>query len=254
MKEPPVTEPVAHSSPYTHEKVFELLAGEPRGKLLDAPAGEGHASKHLKAMGFEVYAVDLDEGDYKLSDIHLEKADLNARLPFPEAFFDHIVCLEGIEHIENPHHLIREFRRILKVGGTVTISTPNVLCVYSRLRFLLSGYADWIHGRINQPRPVRSTDLLERHINMLDYPEMHFILKENGFEITAVTSNQSCLTYPWGPAWVRPLASLTFFVLTEVIKFYSRVIKKDTPLAEILLSKDMLFGELVIVKAIKRNP
>ena len=244
-------EPRAHAAAFAHERALALLEGEERGKVLDAPAGEGYGSKKLKTMGFEVYALDLDEGDFKLKDVHFDKADLNARLPYPESFFDYVVCLEGIEHIENPHHLIREFRRVLKAGGTVIISTPNVLSIYSRLRFLLSGYADWIHSRINTLTATRATDLLERHINLLDYPELHFILRENGFQITSVVSNRSCLDYPWGAWWKRPAVFCVFSLTALAIKFYNRVIKRTTPLADILLSDELLLGELIIIKAQK---
>ena len=244
--------PHAHASAYTHEKVFAWLAQEPRGKLLDAPAGEGPASRRFQAAGFEVYAADLDADDFKLTDVHFDVVDLNARLPYPEGFFDYAICVEGIEHIENPHHLIREFRRVLKAGGKLIITTPNVLCVYSRLRFLLSGYADWIHSRINRPVAKRASDLLERHINMLGYPELHFILRENGFAVEVVSSNQSCLSYPWGPWWGRPFAAAVFFLTAVVIQLYNRLIKKDTVLSELLLTDDLLFGELIMVKARKQ--
>lgn len=244
-------EPVPHTSPFTHEKVFELLSKERLGRILDAPAGEGHASKKLKEMGFEVYAADLDEKDFKLKDVRFDKIDLNKPLLYEDSFFDYIVCLEGIEHIENPHQLIREFKRVIKKGGKVIISTPNVLCVYSRLRYLLSGYADWIHSRINLPEEKKTFDPLEQHINMIDYPELHYILTENGFEVESISSNQSVVTYPWGKLYVRPFAFLTFSLTGLLIKFYCKIIKRDITLSGLLLKDDLLYGELIIVKAKK---
>ncbi|GAB4231327.1 MAG: hypothetical protein Tsb0021_09750 [Chlamydiales bacterium] len=67
------------------------------------------------------------------------KADLNDPLPFSDQSFDYIVCAEGLEHIDNPHHLLREFHRILSPAGKVIISTPNPLKMKSRLKFLKEG-------------------------------------------------------------------------------------------------------------------
>ncbi|MGH7410111.1 MAG: methyltransferase domain-containing protein, partial [Candidatus Methylomirabilis sp.] len=50
-----------------------------------------------------------------------------------------VACLEGLEHIENYHHALREFYRILKQDGILLISTPNPLNMKSRLRFFLFG-------------------------------------------------------------------------------------------------------------------
>lgn len=243
-------EPRAHTSPSTHAKVFTLLSREELGIILDAPAGEGYASKQLKELGFEVYAADLDEKDFTLKDIHFDNIDLNNILPYDDSFFNYIVCIEGIEHIENPHHLMREFRRTLKKDGKLIITTPNILSVYSRLRYLLSGYADWIHSRINLPKEKKNFDIMEQHINMIGFPELHYILSENGFVIETLTSNQSTLTYSWGKLYVKPFAMLSFYLIGIFIKIYCKIIKKVI-LSEYLVTNDILYGESIIVKAKK---
>lgn len=46
-------------------------------------------------------------------------------IPLPEAFVDVVFLIEVIEHLESPPDVLREIRRILKVGGRVFITTPN---------------------------------------------------------------------------------------------------------------------------------
>ncbi len=46
---------------------------------------------------------------------------------------------EVMEHLENPHHTIREIERILKPKGLFILSMPNVLHLFSRLIFLKNG-------------------------------------------------------------------------------------------------------------------
>jgi SAM-dependent methyltransferase len=47
-------------------------------------------------------------------------------LPFHEMTFDSVVSLETIEHVPEPAVFLSELRRVLKVGGTLLISTPNL--------------------------------------------------------------------------------------------------------------------------------
>ncbi|MCG7848457.1 MAG: class I SAM-dependent methyltransferase, partial [ANME-2 cluster archaeon] len=105
-----------------------MLDNEKKGRLLDAPAGEGALCKKLKNKEFDVYACDIDPSQFKLKDIECMKVDLNEPLPLPyqSSSFDYITCVEGLEHIENPWNVIREFSRVLKKGGKLIITTPNV--------------------------------------------------------------------------------------------------------------------------------
>jgi SAM-dependent methyltransferase len=53
-----------------------------------------------------------------------------AQLPFEDASFDAVLCLETIEHLPDPAGAAREMMRVLKPGGQVMITTP------ARLRLL----------------------------------------------------------------------------------------------------------------------
>jgi SAM-dependent methyltransferase len=53
--------------------------------------------------------------------------------------FDVVTCIEVIEHLENPRHLLRGARRLLASGGILLITTPNVELTAGRLRFLWTG-------------------------------------------------------------------------------------------------------------------
>jgi SAM-dependent methyltransferase len=49
------------------------------------------------------------------------------RFPFDDASFDLVTCCEVIEHLtENPVHLLAEVHRVLRPGGRLVVSTPNV--------------------------------------------------------------------------------------------------------------------------------
>lgn len=47
--------------------------------------------------------------------------------PFADAEFDVVLSLETVEHFPHPHRFIRELGRVTRAGGTLILSTPNVL-------------------------------------------------------------------------------------------------------------------------------
>jgi SAM-dependent methyltransferase len=53
--------------------------------------------------------------------------------------FDLLTCIEVIEHLENPRHLLRGAQRLLAPNGLLVITTPNIESTAGRLRFLWTG-------------------------------------------------------------------------------------------------------------------
>lgn len=93
--------------------------------------------------------------------------------PFPYATgeFDIALCCELLEHlILDPSHMLREIHRVLKPGGHVIITTPNVICLEKMLsllkgRFFLPPYSGLgVYGRHNREyTPCELHNLLELH-------------------------------------------------------------------------------------------
>lgn len=159
-----------------HARFTEFMSYK-SGRLLDAGAGEGNLSAALSDMGFEVTSCDISPGDFRHG--RCIKVDLNGRMPFKDSQFDHAVCAEVVEHIENPHNLLRELNRVIKKGGTLVISTPNIANVFSRIKFLLTGkffcFSD-------EERRLG-------HLNPIAWWEMEEALQKHGFKVEKISSN-----------------------------------------------------------------
>ncbi|HRR45914.1 MAG TPA: class I SAM-dependent methyltransferase [Candidatus Paceibacterota bacterium] len=113
-------------------------------KFLDIGCSDGCATlnyaKKAKIKKENIFGLDIND-DYLKSagekfnvfKVDLEKDDL----PFDNNFFDVIVIDQVMEHIKNIHHLIIEIDRILKAGGLLIISVPNLAAWHNRFLLLI---------------------------------------------------------------------------------------------------------------------
>lgn len=72
-------------------------------------------------------------------------------LPFPDSFFDAIVCVEVIEHLFDPIHALAEMNRGLKPNGILILSTPNIGFIACRITLLLGHFSDLASSGLPSP-------------------------------------------------------------------------------------------------------
>ncbi|MBN1527381.1 MAG: class I SAM-dependent methyltransferase [Candidatus Omnitrophica bacterium] len=224
-----------NAGPGVHQKVLELLGEERRGRVLDAPAGEGALSKALSDIGFTVSALDINGRVFKAhgANIDFKTGDLNGAIEYPDSSFDYAICVEGIEHLENPHHLARELARVLRPQGKLVVTTPNIASIASRIKFLLFGSYRYFNSRIDI-----ADKSLRAHINPVGFPELELILNETGFMVETITANNARERTPF---LLRPIAHILRWANTHFNRAYN----------EMLLHPALLFGDILIIKARK---
>lgn len=150
-------------------------------KILDLSCGGGDTAEMLAQIGYKVVATDYGLPPKMAPGIErVGGVDLNVFLPFRTASFDAVDLVEVIEHIENQPQVIREIARVLKPAGVVLISTPNVLNVMSRVRFLFTGF---LRGRV-RPAHYSSKPGQAPNIYLLHFYELYYLLFHYGFEVT----------------------------------------------------------------------
>ncbi|GAB2896702.1 hypothetical protein GCM10027046_27720 [Uliginosibacterium flavum] len=121
----------------------------PRGsRLLDIGNAPGYLAEALHRWGYDVTGLNLNDlyNDQYPDSGCLERFKVIAcdiekqALPYADQSFDGIVFTEVLEHIatKRPEELLPEFRRVLKPGGVVLFSTPNV-CNLSNILALATG-------------------------------------------------------------------------------------------------------------------
>lgn len=146
--------------------VARRVGGKPRH--LDVGAGRGQLIGLMRErLGADSQACDFHVENFRLPDVPITKTNLDKQpLPYPDGTFDVVTCSEVVEHVENPRRLMREAWRVLKPGGLLVMTTPNVLNAVSRVRYLVSGFAN-LFG----PLPAKNDKLYSTggHITPLPY-------------------------------------------------------------------------------------
>lgn len=117
-------------------KIKELI--DYKGKIgLDVGSANGALVFELVKNGAKkMYGIDLAEEfikkstetakKRKISNVEFKEADAK-ELPYPDNFFDFVICTEVLEHVPDFRVAIEEIERVLKPGGQFVITTPNTL-------------------------------------------------------------------------------------------------------------------------------
>jgi len=242
-------EPVALAHEAIHETAAKILESAERGKVLDVPAGEGALALRLKKLGFEVFCCDLYTEFFKLPETEIKQGNLDARLPYDDGAFDTVVCVEGLEHIENPSNAIREFARILRTGGTLVVSVPNIMNIEERLKWLFNGYTSHF-----KPLSGEALEDIEKqhgamakmalHINPIGYSEVRYLLEKSGFEL-----KKTYLDKPKKNSWA-------YLPLVGLVKLAARLTpakKRQARWTDELNSDEVLLGGNTLIFEARKN-
>jgi len=119
----------------TVEEQIRVIQPRRGWTALDFPCGDGWLSALLQETGASVHAFDLFPERSRAKGVRAGFADMAQSIPLADESVDWAFCSEGIEHIPDQLHLLREFNRVLKPGGELLITTPSI----SHLRARVSG-------------------------------------------------------------------------------------------------------------------
>jgi ubiquinone/menaquinone biosynthesis C-methylase UbiE len=149
---------------------------------LDIGAGNGALIKLIgsqlktipSACDYTVELMDLKGQKVEVCDLNSEK------LPYCDNSFDLVTFTEVIEHIENHRFTLSEISRVLKPEGILILSTPNILNLKSRVRFLFCGFWNLFGPLKIGNRKLESTG---GHINPIHYFYIVHSLMESNLQV-----------------------------------------------------------------------
>lgn len=114
-----------------------------------------------------------EELSFRMSNVDVERR----RLPFDDGSIDVVLCCELIEHLrEDPLHMLFELNRVIKWGGMLILTTPNLASAFSA-EAVLNGTSPYIYGQYNRRQPS------DRHAREFTPPDVRVAMESAGFQV-----------------------------------------------------------------------
>jgi SAM-dependent methyltransferase len=164
----------------------ELLAvlaahSRPGERWLDVGCGDGRtAGVWLAGRGTEYVGVDVSStavAQARELGLDARVIDDASQLPFEDDTFAGVIAVEVLEHLFEPQRAVAEFRRVLRPGGVLFVSLPNVAYWRRRLELLLIGRFDPLGDDRSAAEPWR-----DPHIRFFSPKTLERMLRSEGFE------------------------------------------------------------------------
>ena len=154
------------------EAVRSLVEPQPGDRVLDLGCAAGAISDYLSSLGCETVGVDaeplaVEKARELFPALSFQLANV-ARLPFEDSSFDKAVAADLVEHLDDQtfRAMLRETKRVLRPGGTLSLYTPNPRHPIERLK---------ARDLILAQNPT--------HVGLRDMRTLETMLREGGFGV-----------------------------------------------------------------------
>ena len=219
---------------------------------LDIGSGHGDLIRLMRANGLVTHSVacDYTVALMALPDVLVSVANLNTEpLPFADASFDLVTCTEVIEHLEHYRETLREMYRVLKPAGRLVVTTPNILNLKSRIRFLIFGFYN-LFGPLHTLES--NLHLTGGHINPVSSFYLSHSLIDAGFTDLKLTidKRQSSSTF-WLVLLYLPIKLFSFAIVRKEKRRYKTMDAFNEPYVHQMNSLDVLLGRTIVVACVK---
>lgn len=169
------------ADPYSsHAQIVKWIELERPADVLEIGTATGYLTSEMVKLGCSVVGVEADPEMADIARPHcremlvgdVETADLKGL-----GTFDAIVFGDVLEHLRNPREILLKVGQLLKPGGKVLISLPNVANIWVRLNLLF--------GRFNYSR-VGILD--ETHLRFFTLQSMKQLAADSGLDVISVNA------------------------------------------------------------------
>lgn len=154
-------------------KVIELLGDTTDKIVADIGCGKKPISNHITCK--QRILVDM----VNTADV---VCDVNKRIELEDKSVDVIIAGEIIEHLFTPFKFLKECHRILKEGGIIVISTPNLCSLKNRFKVAFGNLPEYC------AEPLID-ESCERHIVDYNIKSLKKMFASSSLFIEEITSN-----------------------------------------------------------------
>lgn len=230
----------------THSRIVSMIPSGSR--VLDLGSGAGLVGKALKDKGCYVAGCDLQRAPATEAFDSFTEADLNRDLPVgPDDAFDHIICLDVIEHLASPEEFLDRLRVVAaRLDATIIITTANVAFAPIRFSLLLGRFEYGKRGIL---------DLT--HMRLFTFSSLRRTLRSAGFDVIKEAGVVPPLPFVLGRSLVSGLllkfAALLCRLWPAMFGFQILTVAKALPTLSTLLEAAKNHADLVSERAPPAN-
>ena len=172
------------------KSVLEMDAYMQITQALHHKLGYGHVRGCYYGPAGKVdhHEITSTTGEPFVCDVDLFDAEKDP-FPYPDASFDTVLCCELLEHLTaDPMHMMSEIHRILKPGGTLVLTTPNIAS-HRALHAILHGYHPSFFPAYILPRKP-GEEAEARHNREYTAKEVYLLFWEAGLTIDKLETGE----------------------------------------------------------------
>lgn len=165
-----------------HQRILKIIKEESKNKelkILDVGCATGFLGAAVKMDKNYVCGVEISQKAAKkakkvLDDVVVENIE-EVRLPYPQEYFDVIICSDVIEHLFDPRSALTKLRKYLKPSGKILVVVPNVAWIGLRLSLLIGRWEYKDYGIMDYG-----------HIRWFTKRSIIRLLSESGYEVEKI--------------------------------------------------------------------
>jgi 2-polyprenyl-3-methyl-5-hydroxy-6-metoxy-1,4-benzoquinol methylase len=176
------------------------------GKFLDVGCAMGFSLEVAQARNWEPYGVEISEYSSGIAKKKFGSAVFTGSLEkanFKSKSFDVIMMSDLLEHVPDPNIILCEARRILKPGGLIVITTPNITSISS---IFMKG--NWVNIKFE-------------HLFYFSPTTIKLLLKKNNFEVSKILPATKALNLSYFQTqfniFKRPLITSAINMLVRIL-------------------------------------
>lgn len=185
--------------------LFLIEKYAPRGRLLDVGCFSGLFLDVARKRGWEVVGVEPSAWARKIAQERFSLQVVQGALrdaKFSDSSFDVVAFIDTLEHLRDPKGTLMEARRILKEGGVLYLTTPDIDSAMSRLL----GDVWW--------------GLRQEHIVYFSKKSLSSLLKVTGFQILSQRSFQHTFRIGGAVRRLKGISPFLYRMADPLVRFF----------------------------------